>query len=138
MKEGTIRLNLTISHSDKLGQIDTDDISDGFHTFGELYEFRCALTNALFKQLFFKAYELSRNNEFGPFINPIWKSRLHSDGSMFPGFFIVGYSFIPGKMITFHYPESAWNLFDCAQILEKAPEWDGHTSADVLERIKNL
>lgn len=131
-------LNERIQFLSKEDDLDTTDISDGFHTFGELYEFRCALTNALFKQLFFKAYELNRNNEFGPFINPIWKSRLHSDGTMFPGFFIIGYSTIPGQMITFHYPEEAWELFDYARVSDNAPEWDGHTSADVLERIKNL
>lgn len=111
------------------------DISDGFHTFGELYEFRLALTVALFKQI-------ARDKTHRGQPNPTWRSKLHSDGTMFDGFFIVGMDTWTNegelRQITFHYTIEAWDLFDFAEVLEKAPEWDGHTSKDVLERLKAL
>jgi len=42
-----------------------------------------------------------------------------------------------GQMITYHMQECYWNLLNNWEvaILENAPKWDGHTAADVLERI---
>lgn len=128
------------------------DISDGYHTFSELYEVRAVLNIALFKQIhgrFFDDWRHSINyNKWqghsakDAFIassaNPIWRSKLHSDGSMFDGMFIFGFCTEPGEQITFHYHLDKWNDCDFAQTLEKAPEWDGHTPADVLERLKAL
>lgn len=119
------------------------DVCDGYHTFNELYEFRLALTNTLFRKIRKERWDKYRPQEgdnitFNSSANPIWRSKLHSDGTMFDGWFIVGYSSVPGKQISFHFPISAWNLFDYACTREKAPEWDGHSPADALERIKNL
>jgi hypothetical protein len=43
-----------------------------------------------------------------------------------------------GKQISYHLPLSRWDETYFAETLDKAPEWDGHTSADVLERLKTL
>jgi hypothetical protein len=43
-----------------------------------------------------------------------------------------------GSQITYHLPTSKWDECDFAITLDKAPEWDGHTSNDVLERIREL
>jgi len=49
------------------GGVMTDAVSDGFHTFGELYRHRAALFSVICNVFKEKA----------------WKSRLHSDGTMF-------------------------------------------------------
>jgi len=112
------------------------DISDGYHTFEELYEFRAMLTISLFKKICwrinFKDYPGGEPEKM------VWRSKLHSDSTMFDGMFIFGYGKEPGKQITFHYHLDKWDDCDFAETLDKAPEWDGHTPADVLERLKAL
>jgi hypothetical protein len=102
---------------------DTSQISDGYHTFAELYEHRHALFLALLR------YHAQSNE--------VWKSRLHSDGSSFDGWFIVG-SHFDGKQVTYHLPESIWNRCTWIEELERSPLWDGHTSSDVVNRINNF
>jgi len=96
---------------------DTGQISDGYHTFDELYQHRtflfCALMNA---------YPAAS-----------WKSHFHADGTSYEGWFIAGMD-LPQGQITYHCPEHYWHLAK-AQELPKAPPWDGHTSGDVLERL---
>jgi hypothetical protein len=101
---------------------DKGNISDGYHTFKELYEHRHRLIIALAKRC-----------------SNSWKSRLHSDGTMFKGWFVIGIGGLKygdNKQITYHLPSELWR--DCIKIqtLEKAPEYDGHSPNDVLERLK--
>ena len=109
-------------------KVDTNLISDGYHTFGELYEHRITLFILLAKQL------LNRKS----FNLPMWKSRFHDDSIEWAGWFIVGIGEKEGEQISYHLPISKWD--ECAFIPEKAlaPKWDGHTSNDVLQRLKNL
>ncbi len=53
------------------------------------------------------------------------------------GWFVAGVGLKPGEQITYHLP---LEMFDDVQVpeLEKAPSYDGHTAADVLERLKRL
>ena len=95
---------------------DKGEVSDGYHTFNELYEHRHALFANLVK------------------LNPnTWKSKLHDDGTMFDGWFIAGIELKEG-VITYHIPLRLWDLFRCQEI-EKSPKWDGHSSNDVVERL---
>ena len=112
----------------KTEKIDTNPISDGYHTFGELYEHRITLFVTLAKQL------LKRKS----FKLPIWKTRLHDDGVEWQGWFIVGIGEKAGEQISYHLPSSKWEA--CAFIPERAraPKWDGHTANDVLERLEKL
>jgi hypothetical protein len=103
------------------------EVSDGYHTFGELYEHRITL--------FIKLCVLYQKNNY---YKSVWKSKLHSDGSSFDGWFILGINKEKSKQITYHLPMDKWDITRFADELEKAPEWDGHTSNDVLERIKLL
>jgi hypothetical protein len=98
----------------------TNDISDGYHTFGELYEHRAALFAALIHCVPHRA----------------WMSRRHHDGSEFEGYFIAGLD-LPTGQITYHVPEFWWGFYEFAGALlrEYAPEWDGHTSAEVISRL---
>jgi hypothetical protein len=43
-----------------------------------------------------------------------------------------------GKQISYHLPDVAWGYVEWVKELEKAPEWDGHTPADVVDRISKL
>ena len=101
--------------------------SDGYHTFDELYEHRCILFAALLK-----AYP-SRS----------WRSKLHDDGAGLDGWFIAGMSLpiaLPdvGHPITYHLPLEMWKLLEGIPTLDLAPKWDGHTSQDVIDRLKSF
>lgn len=119
----------------ELNAVQTDGISDGYHTFGELYEHRIALFIKLCKLL---------DSLPGDFITPpnseVWKSQFHSDGNIAfgGGWFVLGIGKKIGHQITYHLPLTHWHQCEFAQTLDKAPEFDGHTSADVLDRIKQL
>lgn len=105
-------------------------VSDGYHTMDELYEHRIELFLALCRVI---------HSEFGTSSSPkVWRSKLHSDGKWYDGWFILGLFKEKGNQITYHLPMSKWDETDFAETLEKAPEWDGHTSSDVLNRLKNL
>lgn len=93
---------------------DVDKLSDGYHTFADLYEQRLILSAAL-----------AKNNPHA------WKSKRHEDGSI-PfggGWFIMGFDTDEG-CYTYHYELKDWNLFHCKE-LDKGKPWDGHTSKDV-------
>ena len=71
------------------------------------------------------------------FADRAWKSRLHHDGSMYDGMFIVGID-APDGQATYHYDiDPYWLMFDCRE-LPRAPKWDGHTPAQAIERIAGL
>ncbi len=103
------------------------EISDGYHTFDELYDHRITLYIALCKMY----YIVNRKGD-------VWRSKRHSDGSMYDGQFILGISRGWGNQITYHLPISRWGETEFAETLDHAPEWDKHTPQDVLERIKQL
>lgn len=103
-----------------------DQVSDGYHTFNELYEHRCRLFIALCHTL----YTHKDAN--------VWKSWKHCDGSTWNGWFIMGVNFnYLEDQITYHLPARLW---DAAKVpeLEIATTWDGHTPDDVLERLLTL
>jgi len=103
-----------------------EQLSDGYHTFKELYEFRKVYNAALFN--FWSAY-----NYF-----PVVKSHRHSDGELcFGGGWFIVVATLPIGQISNHYENKDWDLFRC-EIVEIAPEWDGHTSEDVINRLKQL
>lgn len=111
--------------------LDTNLISDGFHTFQELYEHRVMLFIALCHKI------VAIEEESSDVAESCWKSRTHSDGTSWPGWFIAGIGEKPGKQITYHLPDSKWDLLDVKE-LDQAPNFDGHTSDDVLKRLAEL
>lgn len=99
----------------------TGETSDGYHTFNELYHHRAVLFSVIVKA----------------FPDRAWKSRKHHDGSMYDGMFIVGIE-TPDGQASYHYDINPyWDMFQCKE-LEYAPEWDGHTPAQAIERIGKL
>ena len=104
-----------------LGAPITGETSDGYHTFNELYHHRAVLFSVIVRD------------------HPglAWKSKLHHDGTMYDGMFIVGIE-TPQGQATYHYDiDPYWEMFDCKE-LERAPEWDGHTPDQAIERIATL
>lgn len=98
----------------KAPSADVEKMSDGYHTFADLYEQRLILSAAL-----------AKNNPHA------WKSKRHEDGSV-PfggGWFIMGFDTDEG-CYTYHYELKEWDLFQCEE-LDKGKPWDGHTSKDV-------
>lgn len=134
----SIQINAHIQDLKREGKVRTEDISDGYHTFGELYDMRFALTVAVFQMTKRWWDEKPMPAIVGEKINPAWRSRKHSDDTMFDGMFIVGLSQFPGRMITFHYNDEHWDKFNFCETLEKAPKWDGHKDEDVIKRLLAL
>lgn len=95
------------------------DVSDGYHTFDELYEHRTVLLAVICKQ-------------FRP--DRVWKSNKHHDGSMFDGMFIVGIDTDAGT-VTYHVDNKYRELFKFVRELEHAPKWDGSTPHDGLKYL---
>ena len=95
-------------------------VSDGYHTFDELYEHRHVLFLALIETLH----------------GMPWISKLHDDGSSLDGWFVAGIKLASGD-ISYHLPNRLWETARStgARELEHAPKWDGHKSEDVLERL---
>lgn len=112
-------------------------VSDGYHTFDELYEHRITLY-IQFCKLWENWGSDSHWKEAEGRKNFTWRSRVHSDGSVWEGWFVLGIQSEKAEQITYHIPEKYWLTCDFADTLDKVPEWDGHTSADVLERLKKL
>lgn len=110
-----------------IGVCDKKKISDGYHTFGELYDHRNMLFIALCKAL-----------AFGESLLPIWRAKKHSDGSSYDGLFVLGIGEKPGQQITYHVSTKYWEVCDFAYTPDRAPEYDGHTSEDVLVRLLTL
>lgn len=97
------------------------ETSDGYHTFNELYHHRALLFSVIVRN----------------YPELCWKSKRHHDGDMYEGMFIVGIN-TPDGQASYHYDiEPYWDMFDCEE-LEFAPEWDGHTPDQAIERIGKL
>lgn len=111
-------------------------VSDGYHTFNELYEHRIVIFITLCRLLALKREVLAQNNKV--YVPKVWRSKTHSDGSVWDGWFILGIDMSKGSQITYHLPDSKWDDCRFADTLDKAPEFDGHTSEEVLKRLMNL
>lgn len=146
MKKAIIKYDRTltrINHQDFSGETrgfialegPTMEISDGYHTMDELYEHRINLYIALCKRMN-KDYEDDLDGV--GHVLKVWRSRLHSDHTMFDNQFILGISKRPGEQISYHLPINRWQDTEFAETLAEAPKWDAHTPADVLNRLKNL
>lgn len=120
-----------------LKSIENDvEISDGYHTFDELYDHRITLYIALCRERSKQVNVRYEGNNYTK--NSVWRSKVHSDGSKYESQFILGIFKGLGIQITYHIPNDRWDETDFAETLDKAPLYDGHTSADVLKRIKFL
>jgi hypothetical protein len=110
--------------------INIGEISDGHHTFGELYDHRRALTAALAALMIW----------YAPFGWTAWRSKAHhpDDTPMFEGgYFIVGIE-VPTGTITYHYRLSHWDDFAVVPELDHAPKWDGASPDATVTRLLGM
>ena len=96
-------------------------LSDGNHTFDELYNHRNILFAALCNSMSDKA----------------WKSKCYEDGNTIEdNYFLAG--IIPDdnsySAIRYHIPNSYWNLFNCKE-LDKCPAWNGSSDDDCISDL---
>ena len=101
------------------GVTEIDDLSDGFHTFRQLY----------YQRMILFATIVSQNKD------KAWKSLRHEDGELCfgGGWFIVGID-TPEGSYTYHYEDNYYSMFDCEE-LERGKHWDGHTEKDVIRLL---
>ena len=102
-----------------------ENTSDGYHTFKELYESR-------------KAYNVVLFNEWGAtgkcYTHKSWR---HNDGELcFGGGWFIVVAVLPQGQISNHYEAKDWDLFSIQEVEKALFEFDGHTGADVVERLK--
>lgn len=129
-KEAAAFLGLLIDSSDSL---DEENLSDGYHTFKELYEFRKLYNVALFNGW-------AGNYNYAKGIidvdYDVHKSWKHSDGKYcFGGGWFIVMAELPTGQISNHYPAKDWDLFKIPE-KGKANQFDGHTSQDVANRLR--
>ena len=98
-------------------------VSDGYHTFDELYEHRCALYIALVNTLCLKDVGAK-----------CYKSKKHKDGSSYDGWFVCWIEFSNSKHISYHLPLKYWDKC-AAREKETYDNFDGHTPNDVVNRL---
>lgn len=102
------KLNKYIMYAKSIG-----DISDGYHTFDELYYHRMCMFAVICNL----------------FPDKAWKSWKHHDNTMYDDYFIVGITTNQGDY-SYHYHKSEWDKFNVKE-LDRAPEWDGHKPEDI-------
>jgi hypothetical protein len=104
----------------------TENTSDGYHTFKELYEFRKVYNAALF-------------NEWGKSDTPqynVHKSWMHNDGELcFGGGWFIVVAILPTGQISNHYEAKDWDLFKIPEAEKALFEFDGHATQDVIDRL---
>lgn len=102
------------------------EVSDGDHTFTELYAHRRALTAVL---------AAAANTA-----SDSWRSKRHhpDDGPMFSDYFVVGIKLPTGKTITYHYEIEHWDDFAATPVREHAPKWDGSTPDDTVANLLEI
>ena len=102
-------------------------ISDGYHTFDELYEFRMVYNAALFNEW----YEQNKYETH--------KSKKHYDGEeCFGGGWFIVVAILPTGQISNHYELKHWDLFKIEEVDKAKYPFDGHTPQDVIKRLKSL
>lgn len=99
------------------------EMSDGMHTFNELYDYRMAYNAMLVNQF----------AEQG--LYNCHKSKRHSDGEecFGGGWFIVNME-LPTGQVSNHYPLEHWDKFKCEE-RDIADPWDGHTPQVAYHRM---
>ncbi len=100
------------------------EVSDGYHTFDELYRYRMLLQAAWL-------------NDYYQNYGDVIKSWRHSDGELCFGkedYFVVVVQ-LPTGQVSNHYKGEYWDLFNVTDA-EYAPEYDGHTPQEAADRIE--
>jgi hypothetical protein len=112
---------------DNVPEFEENQLSDGWHTFNDLYEFRKLYNAALFNE-----WALTGKYD-------VHKSIRHNDGELcFGGGWFVVVARLPAGQITNHYKLSEWDSFKILEVEKAKYPFDGHTPHDVMERLSSL
>lgn len=102
-----------------------ENISDGYHTFAELYEFRKVYNAVLFN-------EWAKQGKY-----QVHKSEKHHDGELcFGGGWFIVVALLPTGQISNHYEMNCWALFQIPAKEKALFPFDGHSPSDVISRLK--
>lgn len=113
---------MTTTDTDEL--TDSGQISDGYHTFDELYEYRMLYNSHAATGWLAAGY-------------PVVKSWRHSDGELcFGGGWFIVTAELPSGQVSNHYAAKHWELFDVPEV-DLPPKYDGHTPQDVARRLRD-
>lgn len=115
------------------GSPDMSNVSDGYHTFSELYKHRSILFAVLLQQL-----SDTWNSE--RVLEPWW-SEKHQDGTMYDDMFVAGITDKNGNYVmSYHFEKEFKELFENSNIpkLERAPFYPGTNPEEELEALKNI
>jgi len=110
----------------KDNHISVKNITDGYHTFEDLYNIRKAYNVALFNEW--------SNQE----IYSVHKSLKHYDGELcFGGRWFIVVALLPDGQISNHYKIEDWDLFNIRETEKALFEFDNHNTKDVISRLLN-
>ncbi len=105
-------------------------VSDGYHTFDELYYYRMLYNAAFLNEL---AWYEDNATSFN-----IYKSKRHHTGEeCFGGGWFIVMVDLPTGQVSNHYEMKYWDLFKIPE-KEIADEWDGHTPQIAAERLRKF
>lgn len=109
-------------------------VSDGFHTFDELYYYRLCYNAALINSL----VQLINDNPAKFKDIKVCKSKKHFGGEPCygGGWFIVMIN-TPWGQISNHYKLEYWDMFNC-RVADTSWKWDGHGMKEAMERLNKL
>lgn len=103
------------------------NVSDGYHTFDELYEFRKMYNACLFNEWY-------KQGKYD-----VHKSEKHYEGDIcFGGGWFIVVAILPTGQISNHYEMKDWDLFNCEDVDKAKYPFDGHSPEDVLNRLSDL
>lgn len=98
-------------------------ISDSYHSFNELYEYR-----KVYNALLFNEWALQG-------LHNVHKSIHHSDGELcFGGGWFIVVATLPTGQISNHYKLEDWELFNIPEV-QLPVTYDGHTPNDAMNRM---
>jgi len=134
-KEMTHKVNMKIEWFRQTEWLMTDNISDGHHTFWELYKHRIHNFMALCRSLLL--WDKLNHPIVWKYMYECIRSKKHDDGSEWKWWFILQLE-TPEGQISYHLPDEYFDRCSFAEEKEKANKWDWHTSDDVLDRLLKL
>ena len=118
----------------------TENTSDGYHTFKELYDFRAA-----YNALLFNEWATQKGNEEFQDLNQgvqntkysVHKSWKHNDGyPCFGGGWFIVVAKLPSGQISNHYPADRWDDFKVPETSKALFPFDGNTTHAVLKILQ--
>ncbi len=105
---------------------DRGEISDGYHTFNELYQYRMLYNAIAFNELCNRGFKVQ-------------KSIRHNDGELcFGGSYFIVIADLPTGQVSNHYKIKYWDLFHVQEVEILTIVYDGHTANEAADRLESF